>query len=87
MARTTFTGPVRSLNGFEGSFSGVFTGITALTDSSGGTADDTIDAIPAATAADTDTSAASLASTNAAITALQNAVADLAAKVNEMLAV
>ena len=82
MARTTFTGPVVSLNGFEGTFT---FSLTPLTDNSGGTADDTIAAIPAATAAGTDTSAASLTSTNAAIDALKDAVADLAAKVNEII--
>lgn len=59
--------------------------ITALTDTSGGTANNTIAAIPAATAASTDTSAASLASTNASINALKDAVADLAAKVNALI--
>lgn len=59
--------------------------ITALTDSSGGTANNTIAAIPAATAASTDTSAASLTSTNASINALKDAVADLAAKVNALI--
>lgn len=57
--------------------------ITALTDSSGGTSGgNTVPAVPAATAATTDTSAASLTSTNAAITALKNDVATLAAKLN-----
>lgn len=60
--------------------------LTPLTDSSGGTANNTIAAIPAATAAVTDTTAASLTSTNASITALTNAVADLAAKVNSIIA-
>lgn len=86
MARTTFRGPVRSLNGFEGTISGVLVGVTALTDSSGGTANNTIAAIPAATQATTDTTAASLTSTNASINALKDAVADLAAKVNEIIA-
>lgn len=57
--------------------------ITALTDSSGGTSGgNTVPVVPAATAATTDTSAASLTSTNAAITALKNDVATLAAKLN-----
>lgn len=60
--------------------------LTPLTDSSGGTANNTIAAIPAATAAVTDTTAASLTSTNASIDALKNAVADLAAKVNAIIA-
>ena len=59
--------------------------LTSLTDSSGGTADNTIAAIPAATAASTDTSAASLTSTNASITAIKNGLADLTAKVNAIL--
>lgn len=59
--------------------------LVALTDNSGGTANDTIAVIPAATAASTDTSAASLISTNAAVTALKDAVADLAAKVNAII--
>lgn len=57
--------------------------ITALTDSSGGTSGgNTVAAIPAATAASTDTSAASLTSTNASITALKNDIATLTAKIN-----
>lgn len=57
--------------------------ITALTDSSGGTSGgNTVAAVPAATAASTDTSAASLTSTNASITAIKNDIATLAAKVN-----
>lgn len=61
--------------------------ITALTDSSGGTSGgNTVAAIPVATAATTDATAASLTSTNAAITAIKNDVATLAAKVNASLA-
>lgn len=60
--------------------------LTALTDNSGGTADNTIAAVPAATAATTDTSAASLASTNTALTAIKNDIADLTAKVNAIIA-
>lgn len=60
--------------------------ITALTDSSGGTSGgNTVPSVPAATAASTDTSAASLVSTNAAITALKNDVATLTAKLNATL--
>jgi len=51
-----------------------------------GTANDTMTAVPAATAATTDTSAASLTSVNASITALNNNLADLQAKVNTILA-
>lgn len=61
--------------------------ITALTDSSGGTSGgNTVPAVAAATAATTDTSAASLVSTNAAITALKNDIATLTAKQNATLA-
>jgi hypothetical protein len=60
--------------------------IPALTDSSGGTSGgNTVPSVPAATAATTDTTAASLTSTNAAITALKNDVATLAAKVNTLI--
>lgn len=60
--------------------------IMALTDSSGGTASDTVEVIPAAVAAATDTTAASLASVNTMRTAIQNDIADLAAKFNALLA-
>lgn len=59
--------------------------ITSLTDNTSATANNTVENIPAATAADTDTTAASLTSTNAALTAAENNVADLAAKVNAIL--
>lgn len=86
MAATHFSGPVVSPGGFVGPISGALTSVTQLTDSSGGTANNTIAAIPAATAADTDTSAASLASTNASIDAITDGLADLAAKVNAIIA-
>lgn len=60
--------------------------IVALTDSTGGTADNTVAAVPAATAATTDTTAASLTSTNTALTAIKNDLADLTAKVNTIIA-
>jgi hypothetical protein len=60
--------------------------LVALTDNSGGTADDTVAVVPAATAASTDTSAASLASTNTALTAIKNDIADLAGKINAVIA-
>lgn len=60
--------------------------LVALTDNSGGTANDTVEAVPAATAATTDNTAASLISTNAAIDAIKNDIADLAAKVNAVIA-
>lgn len=61
---------------------------TAIADLTGtvGTANNAMTAVPAATAATTDTSAASLTSTNAAITAINNDLADLQAKVNAILA-
>lgn len=61
-------------------------GITVLTDSTGVTPDSTIENVPAATAATTDTSAASLTSVNTSITAIENNLSDLAAKVNAILA-
>lgn len=59
--------------------------IVALTNSTGGTANNTVEAVPAATAATTDTSAASLTSTNAALTIINNDIADLTVKVNALL--
>lgn len=60
--------------------------IAALTNNSAGTANDTVEAMPAATAASTDTSAASLASVNTTLTAIRNNVADLTVKLNALLA-
>lgn len=60
--------------------------VVALTNSTGGTANNTVEAVPAATAATTDTSAASLTSTNAALTIVNNDIADLTVKVNAILA-
>jgi hypothetical protein len=62
------------------------TAIVALTNSTGGTANDTVQAVPQATAAVTDTTAASLTSTNAALTIINNDMADLTVKVNAILA-
>ncbi|WP_338507022.1 hypothetical protein VRB95_08570 [Erwinia aphidicola] len=63
------------------------TAIVALTDSSGGTSGgNTVAAVPLATAATTDTTAASLTSTNAAITAMRNDIATLTAKLNASMA-
>lgn len=57
--------------------------LTALTDSTGvASPNSTIENVPAATAASTDTSAASLTSVNASLTAIENSLADLAAKIN-----
>lgn len=70
---------------FTGALSGGFDSITVLTDSTGQTADNTVENVPAATAASTDTSAASLTSTNAAITAIEKNLCDLTAKVNAIL--
>lgn len=69
MARTTFRGPVRSLNGFEGTITGVLVGVTALTDNSGGTASNTIADVPA-----TYTEAT-----------LADQIASLTAKINEII--
>lgn len=71
---------------FTGAITGPFAGITALTNNSGGTVNNTVEVVPAATAASTDTSAASLASVNTALTAIKNDIADLTAKINEILA-
>lgn len=75
---------------FTGTFTGTVTGalaaVTALTDNTGATANDTIENVPAATAASTDISAASLTSTNASLTAIENNIADLTAKVNAIIA-
>nr|WP_029924404.1 hypothetical protein [Ochrobactrum sp. UNC390CL2Tsu3S39] len=62
--------------------------IAALTSLTGtvGTANDAMTAVAAATAASTDTSAASLASVNTAVTAINNNLADLQAKVNAIIA-
>ncbi|MBW5826543.1 hypothetical protein H0I68_15990 [Yersinia kristensenii] len=61
--------------------------ITPLTDSSGGTSGgNTVAVVPAATAATTDTSAASLTSVNSALTAIKNDIATLAAKQNATIA-
>lgn len=59
---------------------------TSITDNTSATANSTLENVPAATAANTDASAASLTSTNAALTAVENNLADLAAKVNAILA-
>ena len=67
---------------------GGITPATAIASLTGtvGTANDAMTAVPAATAATTDATAASLTSTNAAITAINNDLADLQAKVNAILA-
>lgn len=52
----------------------------------GATANNTMTAVADATAASTDTSAASLTSVNTAIAAIENNLADLQAKVNEIIA-
>jgi len=75
-------------NAIEDGTSGnpAITALVSLTNSTGGTANDTVQAVPQATAASTDTSAASLASTNAALTIINNDVADLTVKVNAIIA-
>lgn len=74
---------------FTGSFNGTVTNpdIEALTSLTGnvGTANDVMTAVAAAVAADTDTTAASLASVNTAITSINNNLADLQAKVNAII--
>lgn len=70
---------------FTGTVNGALSGVTALTDNTGATANNTIENVPAATAASTDTSAASLTSTNASLTAIENNIADLTAKVNAII--
>lgn len=74
---------------FTGQFNGSVTvpdlASVAILGGTVGTANDTMTAVAAATAATTDTSAASLASVNTAITAVNNNLADLQAKVNAIL--
>lgn len=61
-------------------------GVANLTDSSAGTATNTIVAIPAAVASvGADTSAATVVSVNASLAAIRNEVASLTAKVNAIL--
>lgn len=60
--------------------------LVSLTDSTGGTVDNTVAAVPAATAAVTDVTAASLTSTNTSLTAIKNDLADLTGKVNAVIA-
>lgn len=59
--------------------------VASLTNSTGAVGNDTVENIPAAVAADTDTSAASLASVNTSLTAIENDIADLTDKVNALL--
>ena len=59
--------------------------LVALTDSTAGTPDNTVAAIPAAVAATTDTTAAQLTSVNTAFTALRNDLSDLTAKINAII--
>lgn len=81
------TGNTVKADGFIGTVaSASVTALVALTDSSGGTADNTVAAVPDATAAVTDTTAASLTSVNATIAVVKNDIADLAAKVNAVIA-
>lgn len=60
--------------------------LVSLTNSTGQVGDNTVAAIPAATAASTDTTAASLTSTNASLTAVRQDLADLTDKVNAIIA-
>lgn len=61
------------------------TTIVALGGTAGGAANDTMVTVPAATAATTDTTAASLTSTNAAINIIKDDLQDLQAKVNALI--
>jgi len=70
---------------FTGTVNGALSGVTVLTNSTGVTGDNTVENVPQATAAVTDTTAASLTSTNAALTAIENDIADLTAKVNAII--
>jgi len=60
--------------------------LVALTDSTAGTPDNTVAAIPAAVAATTDATAAQLVSVNTAFTAIRNDLSDLTAKLNAVIA-
>lgn len=77
---------------FTGTFNGSLenTAVNALValggTITGATANDTMTAVADATAASTDTSAASLASVNTAIAAIENNFADLQTKVNALIA-
>lgn len=57
-----------------------------FTNNTGVAGDSTVQNVPAATASIIDSGAASLASTNAALTAIENNIADLADKFNVLLA-
>lgn len=58
---------------------------TSLTNSTGGTANDTVQATPQTVAAGTDATAAQLTATNASLTVINNNFADLTVKVNQIL--
>lgn len=63
--------------------------LVALTNNSGGTADNTVAAMPAAVAAATGADTATLptlTSVNASLTAIRNNVADLTVKLNQVIA-
>ncbi len=60
--------------------------LTALTNSTGVTPDNTVGAVPDAEAAVTDTTAASLTSVNTSLAAVEDSLADLAGKINEIIA-
>ena len=69
MGTTRFSGPVISDNGFIGGVTGALSGVTPLTDNSGGTASNTIAA----------QSGSYVQATQ------QNTIATLAAKINEVI--
>jgi hypothetical protein len=60
--------------------------VTALTNSTGATANNTVENVPAVVAAAGEATAADLTTTQAAFTAVENDISDLAAKVNEIIA-
>lgn len=69
----------------NGTVVGALAAVTVLTDSTGATANDTVEDVPAAVAAASDTTAASLTSVNTALTAIENNIADLTAKLNAVI--
>jgi len=73
MAATHFSGPVVSTAGFQGDIT-IDTAITSLTDNTAGTANNTLEALADGTTYAND------------VAAIRNNFADLAAKINEILA-
>lgn len=72
----------------NGTVAGALTGVTVLTNSTGATANNTVENVPLAVAAATGADTATLptlVSVNASITAIENDLSDLAAKINEII--